>query len=155
MHNFLSAYYLYTNLSKGLPFLECLKTVLGIKVTDRSFKTILDTLNNLTKLILQAPNNNIKIRIYCVSSFSDNESLSPFCSNDLKKKCIYIHTSPSQDLTLAWQSQIEKTIFLKNQWNELLRGYMDNGEYCTYCTDNCIVSMTCLSSNIPLRKSNT
>ena len=55
MHNFLSAYYLYiyTNCqTKGLPFLECLKTIVGVKVTDRSFKTILDTLNNLTELIL-------------------------------------------------------------------------------------------------------
>ena len=37
---------------KGLPFLECLNTVVGIKVTDRSFKTILDTLNNFKELIL-------------------------------------------------------------------------------------------------------
>ena len=51
-HNFLSAYYLYSNLSKGFPFLECLNTVAGLKVTDRSFKTILDTVNNLTELIL-------------------------------------------------------------------------------------------------------
>ena len=27
-------------MSKGLPFLECLNTVVGLKVTDRSFKTI-------------------------------------------------------------------------------------------------------------------
>ena len=39
-------------LSKGLPFLEGFNTVLSIKVTDRSLKTILDTLNNLTELIL-------------------------------------------------------------------------------------------------------
>ena len=32
---------------------------------------------------------------------------------------------------------------------------MDNGGYCTYCTVNCTVSMTCPSSNIALRKSNT
>ena len=52
MHNLLSTYYVYIyKLSKGLPFLECLNTVVGIKVTDRSFKTILDTLNNLTELI--------------------------------------------------------------------------------------------------------
>ena len=77
-------------MSKGLPFLEYLNTVVGVKVTDRSFKTILDTLNNLTELIIEAPNNNTKIRSYCVSSFSDNESLSSFCSNDLKKIFIYI-----------------------------------------------------------------
>ena len=39
-------------MSKGLPFLECLNTVVAVKVTDRSFKTILDTLNNLAELIL-------------------------------------------------------------------------------------------------------
>ena len=34
----LSAYYVYIyKLSQGLPFLECLNTVVGIKVTDRSF----------------------------------------------------------------------------------------------------------------------
>ena len=32
-------------MSKGLPFLQCLNTVVGMKVTDRSLKTILDTLN--------------------------------------------------------------------------------------------------------------
>ena len=91
MHNFLSTYYLYVyKLSKGLLFLECLKIVVGIKVTDRSFQTILDILNNLAELILYAPNNNTKIRDYCVSSFSDNESLSPFCLNDLKYIYIYI-----------------------------------------------------------------
>ena len=44
--------------------------------------------------------------------------------------------------------------FFFNQWNEL-RGYMDNGGYCTYCTVNCTVSVTCPSSNIALKKSNT
>ena len=49
----MSAYYLYIyKLSKGLPFLEYLNTVVDIKVTDMSFKTILDTQNNLTELIL-------------------------------------------------------------------------------------------------------
>ena len=107
----MSAYYLYIyKLSKG--FLEYLNTVVGIKVTDMSFKTILDTQNNLAELILEAPNNSTKIS-YCVSSFSDNESLSPFCSNDLKYIYIYIYICPAQNLTLAWQSQIKKTIFLK------------------------------------------
>ena len=32
---------------------------------------------------------------------------------------------------------------------------MDNGGYCTYCTVNCTVSLTCPSSNMALRKSNT
>ena len=50
IHNFLSVYYLHSNLSRG--FLECFNTSVGIKVTDRSFRTILDTLNNLTVLIL-------------------------------------------------------------------------------------------------------
>ena len=31
---------------------------------------------------------------------------------------------------------------------------MDNGGYCTFGTVNCTVSMTCSSSNVPLRKSN-
>ena len=52
IHHFLSVYDLYSNLSRGLPFLECFNTSVGIKVTDRSFRTILDTLNNLTVLIL-------------------------------------------------------------------------------------------------------
>ena len=57
MHNLLSAYNVYIyiyiyKLSKGLPFLECLNTAVGIKVTYTSFKTILDTLNNLKELIL-------------------------------------------------------------------------------------------------------
>ena len=52
MDNVLSEFYLYSNLSKGLPFLECLNTIAGLKITDRPFKTILDTVNNLTKLIL-------------------------------------------------------------------------------------------------------
>ena len=37
---------LYSNLSRGLPFLECLSTSVGIKVTDNSFRTIL-ILNSL------------------------------------------------------------------------------------------------------------
>ena len=37
---------LYSNLSRGLPFLECLSTSVGIKVTDKSFRTIL-ILNSL------------------------------------------------------------------------------------------------------------
>ena len=64
MHNYLYIYnyllfiYLYVwilsiyKMSKGLPFLDCLITVVGTKVTDRSLKIILDTLNNLTELIL-------------------------------------------------------------------------------------------------------
>ena len=48
IHHFLSVYDLYSNLSRGLPFLECFNTSVGIKVTDRSFRTILDLLNNLT-----------------------------------------------------------------------------------------------------------
>ena len=32
---------------------------------------------------------------------------------------------------------------------------MGNGGYCKFCTVNCTVRMTCPSSNIPLRKSNT
>ena len=69
---------------------------------------------------------------------------------------IYIYTRPTQNLTLAWQSQIKKPFFFINGMKgELLRGYMDNGGYCTYCTVNCTVSMTCPSSNIALRKSNT
>ena len=57
---------------------------------------------------------------------------------------------------LPWQPQTKKPLFFFfNQWNELLRGYMDNGGYCTYCTVNCTVSVTCPSSNIALRKSNT
>ena len=116
----------------------------------------------MTELILYTPNNNTNIRSYCVSNFSDNESLSPFCSNDLK---IYIHIyniiyniyiciCPIQNLTLAWQSEIRKQFFF-NKWNELLREYMDNGDYCTHCTVNCTVSMTCPSPNVALRKSNT
>ena len=34
-------------------------------------------------------------------------------------------------------------------------GGTDNGGYCTYCTVNCAVSVTCASSNITLRESNT
>ena len=60
----------------------------------------------------------------------------------------YIYICPTQNVTLAWQSQIKKPIFL-------LRVYMDHGGYCTYCTVNCTVSETCPSSNIALRKSNT
>ena len=32
---------------------------------------------------------------------------------------------------------------------------MDNGGYCTYYHVNCTVSVTCPSSNVALRKSNT
>ena len=85
IHNFLSVYDLYSNLSKGLPFLECFNTSVGIKVTDRSFRTILDTLNNLTVLILWAPSSNNKIRTFCVSSLSHNELLPLFCSKYLNK----------------------------------------------------------------------
>ena len=117
-------------MSKGLLFLEGLKILVGIKVTDRSFQTILDILNNLAELILYAPNNNTKIRGYCVSSFSDNESLSPFCLNDLKYIYIYIYIiyiiyiyiytyihiykRPTQNLMLAWQPQIKKALFFKS-----------------------------------------
>ena len=52
MHSFLSAHDLYSNLSRGKPFLECFITSAGIKVTDKSFKTILNLLNNLTVLTL-------------------------------------------------------------------------------------------------------
>ena len=50
--NFLSAYDLYSNLYRGLPFVERFNTSVGIKVTDRLFRAILDTLNNLAVLIL-------------------------------------------------------------------------------------------------------
>ena len=85
IHSFLSVYDLYSNLSRGLPFLECFNTSVGIKVTDRSFRTILDTLNNLTVLLLWAPSSNNKIRSFCVSSLSDNKLLSPCCSKYLNK----------------------------------------------------------------------
>ena len=68
IHNFLSVYDLYSNFSRGLPFLECFNASVGIKVTDRSFRTILDTLINLTVLILWTPSSNNKIRRFCVSS---------------------------------------------------------------------------------------
>ena len=52
LHNFLSVYDVYLNLVRGLPFLKYFNTVVVVKVTDRSFKTLLDTLNNLAVLIL-------------------------------------------------------------------------------------------------------
>ena len=54
-------------------------------MTDRLFRTILHTLNNLTVLILWALNSNIKIRSFCASSFSDVELLSPCYSKCLNK----------------------------------------------------------------------
>ena len=49
---FLSSYYLYSNISRGLPFLECLSTSVGKKVTVKSFRTIFLILNNLIVLSL-------------------------------------------------------------------------------------------------------
>ena len=67
----------------------------------------------------------------------------------------YIYTRPKQNLMLAWQSQIKKPIcFFFNQWNELFRGYIDNGGYCTYWTVNCTVCMIWPSSNIAFRNPN-
>ena len=73
IHNFLSVYHVYTNLSGYLSFLECFNTSVGIKVTDRSFRNILDTLNNLTVLTLWAWRSTNNIRSLCVSSFSNNK----------------------------------------------------------------------------------
>ena len=68
IHNFLSVYDLYLNLARCLPFLECFKISVGIiKVTDSSFRTILDMLNNLT-VILRAPSSKIKLEAF-VSAF--------------------------------------------------------------------------------------
>ena len=80
--------------------------------------------------------------------------MSSFSSNGLYIY-LYINTHPTQNLILAWQSQIKETIFFLNQWNELQTGYIDNAGYCTFCTVNCTVTMPCPSSNIPLRKSDT
>ena len=85
VHDFLSAHYLYSNLSRASLFLECFNTSIGIKVTDKSFKTILDLLNNSPVLILWAPSSNYKIRRFCVSSLSNNELLSPCCSKYLNR----------------------------------------------------------------------
>ena len=68
IHNFLSVYDLYSNLFRALPLLECFGTS-AVKVADRPFRTILDTLNNLTVLILWAPSSNNKIRSFYASSF--------------------------------------------------------------------------------------
>ena len=65
IRNFLSAYDLYSNLYRDLPSAECFNTSVGIKVTDRLFRTILNTLNNLTVLILWAPSSNNKTRSFC------------------------------------------------------------------------------------------
>ena len=43
----LSSCTLYSTLSRGLPFLECLCTSVGMKVTDKLFRTILLILNNI------------------------------------------------------------------------------------------------------------
>ena len=51
-HKVLSPYALYSNLSRDFPFLECSSTSVGIKVTDKSFRTILLMLNNLIVLSL-------------------------------------------------------------------------------------------------------
>ena len=59
-----SVYDLYFNLSRGLPFLECFNTSVGIKVTDRSFRTILGMLYSLTALILWAPSSKIKLEAF-------------------------------------------------------------------------------------------
>ena len=91
MHNFLSAYELYSNLSKGLPFLEFFHTSVGIKMIDRSFKTILDTLKNLTALLLWAQSSNNKIRSFCISSLSDNELLSSCCCSKYPNKIPTFH----------------------------------------------------------------
>ena len=68
MHSFLCVYDLCLNLSRGVPFLECFKISVGIiKVTDSSFRTILDMLNNLT-VILRAPSSKIELEAF-VSAF--------------------------------------------------------------------------------------
>ena len=59
-----SVYDLYFNLSRGLPFLECVNTSVGIKVTDRSFRTILGMLYSLTALILWAPSSKTKLEAF-------------------------------------------------------------------------------------------
>ena len=64
IHNFLSLYDLYSNLSRGLPFHECFNFSVGIKVTDSSFRTMLDILNNFTVLILWAPSSKIKLEAF-------------------------------------------------------------------------------------------
>ena len=61
MHNLLSTYTICIYIQIAL---ECLNIVVGIKVTDRSFETILDTLNNLTELILYARNDLKNIYTY-------------------------------------------------------------------------------------------
>ena len=59
-----SVHDLYLNFSTGLTFLECFNTSVGIKVTYRSFRTILGMLNNLTALILWTPSSKIKLEAF-------------------------------------------------------------------------------------------
>ena len=80
IHKFLLVYDLNSKLTKRLPFLEWFYTSGDIKVTDRSFRTILDTINNLTVLALWALSSKNRIRSFCVSSL-----LSPCCSKYLNK----------------------------------------------------------------------
>ena len=67
IHKFLLVYDLNSKLTKRLPFLEWFYTSGDIKVTDRSFRTILDTINNLTVLALWALSSKNRIRSFCVS----------------------------------------------------------------------------------------
>ena len=70
------------------------------------------------------------------------------------KKYLYIYTSDTKlNVALAVSNLKKNNFFFR--WNEMLRGYMDNGGYGTHCTVNCTVKMKCPSSNIALRKSNT
>ena len=135
MHDFSSEYDLYSNMSKGLPSLECLNTSVGIKVIGRWFRTMLHSPNNLTVLILWASSSNNKIRCFGISSLSDTELLSPCCSKYLSK----ISTSHAK-LNFAFGGKCIYNQWMFVEW--IVRAYMDNGGYCTFCTINCWVSMS-------------
>ena len=84
-HEVLSSYSLYSNLSRGLPFLECLSTSVRMKVTDKSFRTILLILNNLIVLSLWAPSSSSRTVSSVLKLFCDNKQLPPCCSKYLNK----------------------------------------------------------------------
>ena len=61
-HKVLPSHHLYSNLSRHLPFLECLSNSVGKKFTNKSVRTILIILNNL-------------IEYFCVKISSDNKQV--------------------------------------------------------------------------------
>ena len=79
-HKVLSSHHIYSNLSRSLPFPECLSTSVCKKVTNKSFRTILLTLNNLIALSLWTPRSSSRTMSFCVKIVSDNKQLSPCCS---------------------------------------------------------------------------